>query len=113
VIGSLTEVGDASRDAVFGSVADLGTTETKVSAVLGITMVLHESLYLGGEYYLGHLSDGSEVRVRPNVDLLDDVPEIGRWPGPVFVELYVRSDAGQVAEDQLFIAGFARIVRDR
>ena len=102
-----------TRDVVFGSMEDPEATSARVSTTLGIEMLARDSLHMGGGYHLGHLKDGSEVRVRPNVDLLDDVPEITGWQGPAFVEMDARSDAGRQAVERLRAAGFHRIPGDR
>ena len=98
-------------DVVFGSTGDLEATRWVVAEALGVALKRHDSLYLGGDYYLGHLSGGKEVRIRLNLDLIENVPEISGWPGPVFVEV-VASDPEGVTR-QLVNAGLTPVSRDR
>ncbi|GAA2530640.1 hypothetical protein [Pilimelia columellifera] len=45
-----------------------------MSAALGVTLSLRESLYRGGEYFYAELPDGTALRVQHNVDL-DELAE--------------------------------------
>jgi hypothetical protein len=66
----------------------LEETMAVVAAALSVVFELHDSLYMGGGYYLAHLDDGATVRIRPNVDVIDEEAEICGWSGPAFVEVF-------------------------
>lgn len=94
---------------VFGSVLGLHATRDAVERTLGIQLELHDSLYMGGDYYRLPPGSGPEVTVRPNKDLLDDAPDIPSWGGPTFIEVHA-ADPVAVA-DRLRAAGFQAIRR--
>src|SRR5215469_7670977 len=50
---------------------DLERARAAVERVLGISLELHDSLYLG-EYYLGRLPGQQSVRIRHNIDPIHD-----------------------------------------
>jgi hypothetical protein len=103
-------VSSEPRDVVFGAIGTLEETGAVLSAALGVVFELHDSLYMGGDYYLAHLEGGGEVRIRPNVDLIDELPEVVGWAGPVFVEV-VASDS-QVVARRVTEAGLTPISRN-
>jgi hypothetical protein len=62
------------------STDDLEATRLAIEQALGIRLVAHESLYLGGDYYrLGH-GDEEQFVLRRNIDLLDAEPAELKFP---------------------------------
>jgi hypothetical protein len=57
---------------------DLEAARAVIETILGITLLPHNSLYIG-EYYLGKLND-EEYQLRKNLDPMDGEPVDGRFP---------------------------------
>lgn len=94
-----------------GSHADLEGTRLLVERVLRIELEPRESLYMGGDYFLGRLPGGGQVRVRANRDLMDDCPEWPSWPGPVFAE--ISGESPGLASGPLPAAGLPPLTGER
>jgi hypothetical protein len=79
---------------LFGfDTADIKAARRQVERKLNCQMAAHESLFLGGDYFIlgSHASD-EHVLLRNNVDLLDETPEERDFPGfPIL--LYFRKTA--------------------
>lgn len=97
-------------EVAYGSDTDLDSTRLLVEQVLGIGLEPRESLYLGGDYYLGQLPGGGQVQVRANLDLIDGCREWPSWPGPAFAEIF--GDDPELVGESLLGAGLTLLTRE-
>ena len=55
-----------------------------VSDLLGVSFELHDSSFLGGDYFRAEVPEGT-IYVQPNLDPLDDEPFEASWPPDQFL----------------------------
>jgi hypothetical protein len=87
---------------------DIEAARTMTEQALGLKLVPHDSLYLGGYHYEYQDSDGEYILVRENLDLIDQEPAELAFP-EVRILLYIDGSPRAKELEQLLLTKIADI----
>ena len=101
---------------ILGSQLDqLDELRTQIESYISVSFELHDSLYHGGDYFLGNVAScRSEIMVKRNFDVVDRAPVLEEYSDtPLLVYISGNSEVDSLS-DQLLAAipSLRRLERD-